>query len=64
MYVKLAKLDLLVKLADYKNVDQLLTELKEYCSEVDVTFARKAISAVGRIAIKLEEAAERCVLAF
>jgi hypothetical protein len=29
-----------------------------------VVFARKAISAVGRIAIKLAEAAERCVLAF
>ena len=27
-------------------------------------FARKAIGAVGRIAVKLQEASERCVLAF
>jgi hypothetical protein len=31
---------------------------------VDIVFARKAISAVGRIAVKLEPASERCVMAF
>ena len=38
-------------------------ELKDYAQEVDITFARKAISAVGIIAVKVEQAAERCVLA-
>ena len=42
----------------------LLSEFKEYAQEIDIVFARKAISAVGRIAVKLEDAAERCVLAF
>jgi AP-1 complex subunit beta-1 len=64
LYVKLAKLELMVRLADLKNVDQLLNEFKDYAQEVDITFARKAISAVGRIAVKLEGASERCVLAF
>ena len=41
-----------------------MTELKDYAQEVDITFARKAISSIGIIAIKLEAAAERCVLAF
>lgn len=54
----------MVRLADLKNIDVLLSEFKEYAQEIDVLFARKAISAVGRIAVKLEDAAERCVLAF
>ncbi len=64
LYIKLEKLELLVRLADLRNIDLLLSEFKEYAQEIDVAFARKAISAVGRIAVKLEEAAERCVLAF
>ena len=42
----------------------LLQEFKEYSQEIDILFARKAITAVGRIAVKIELAAERCVLAF
>jgi vesicle coat complex subunit len=64
LYIKLEKLELLVRLADLRNIDLLLSEFKEYAQEIDVGFARKAISAVGRIAVKLEDAAERCVLAF
>ena len=64
LYVKVAKLELIVKLADMKNVDQILAELKDYATEVDITLARKAISAMGRIAIRLEDACERCVLSF
>lgn len=47
-----------------RNVDQILAELKDYATEVDITLARAAISAMGRIAIKLEDACERCVLSF
>lgn len=64
LYIKLEKLELLVRLADLRNIDLLLSEFKEYAQEIDVVFARKAISAVGRIAVKLEDVAERCVLAF
>ena len=64
LYVKLSKLELMIRLADLQNVDQLLAELKDYAQEVDITFARKAISSIGIIAIKLEAAAERCVLSF
>ena len=32
-----------------------------YASEVDVDFVRKAVRAVGQVAIKIEAAAERCV---
>ena len=62
LYVKLEKLEIMIKLADLKNVDQLLYELKDYAQEVDVTFVRKAVSAIGRVAIKLEGATDRCIV--
>lgn len=40
---------------------KVLLELKEYAQEVDVEFVRKAVRAIGRCAIKLERAAERCI---
>jgi vesicle coat complex subunit len=60
-YVKLEKLEVMIQLCNEKNVDQVLSEFKEYCNEVDVEFVRKSVRAIGRCAIKLEEAAERCV---
>ncbi|CAH8444247.1 unnamed protein product [Schistosoma haematobium] len=45
------------------NIGQVLAELKEYAKEVDVDFVRKAVRAIGRCAIKIESAAERCVSA-
>ena len=41
-YVKLEKLEIMIKLASVANIDQVLMELKEYASEVDVDFVRKA----------------------
>ncbi|KXS14332.1 Adaptor protein complex beta subunit [Gonapodya prolifera JEL478] len=60
-YVKLEKLEVIIRLCTEKNVDQVLSELKEYANEVDVDFVRKAVSAIGRVAIKVESATERCV---
>ncbi|KAK7677182.1 hypothetical protein QCA50_019891 [Cerrena zonata] len=61
LYVKVEKLDIMVRLAGPNNVDALLSELKEYSSEVDVDFVRRSIKAIGQTAIKIDEAAERCV---
>ena len=36
------------------NPPQVLAELKEYATEVDVDFVRKAVRAIGRCAIKVE----------
>ena len=44
-----------------RNVDQLLAELKEYALEVDMDFVRRAVRAIGQVAIKIESASERCV---
>merc|ERR1712000_86144 len=60
-YVKLQKLEIMVRIANDKNVDQLLAELKEYAMEVDMDFVRRAVRAIGQVAIKIEEASEKCV---
>lgn len=61
IYVKLEKLDIMIRLASQANINQVLAELKEYATEVDVDFVRKAVRAIGRCAIKVEQSAERCV---
>ena len=61
IYVKLEKLDIMIRLASPHNIAQVLAELKEYATEVDVDFVRKAVRAIGRCAIKVENSAERCV---
>ncbi|KAK5638054.1 hypothetical protein RI129_012349 [Pyrocoelia pectoralis] len=61
IYVKLEKLDIMIRLASQANIAQVLSELKEYATEVDVDFVRKAVRAIGRCAIKVEPSAERCV---
>lgn len=61
IYVKLEKLDIMIRLASQTNINQVLLELKEYATEVDVDFVRKAVRAIGRCAIKVEQSSERCV---
>ena len=60
-YVKLQKLEILVRIANDKNVDQLLAELQEYAGDVDMDFVRRAVKAIGQAAIKIESASEKCV---
>merc|ERR1719295_639523 len=61
VYVKMQKLQILIKLTSRKNIDQVLMEFKEYAQEVDIDFVRRAVRAIGRVAIKLDCAAEKCV---
>lgn len=60
-YVKLEKLEIMVRIANEKNYEQLLMELKEYALEVDMDFVRRAVKAIGQCAIKIESACEKCV---
>merc|ERR1740136_158431 len=61
IYIKLEKLDIMIRLTSQANIAQVLSELKEYSTEVDVDFVRKSVRAIGRCAIKVEQSAERCV---
>lgn len=60
-YVKLQKLEIMVRIANERNFDQLLSELKEYALEVDMDFVKRAVKAIGQVAIKIEAASEKCV---
>ncbi|ORY58854.1 adaptin N terminal region-domain-containing protein [Pseudomassariella vexata] len=60
-YVKLQKLEIMVRIANEKNYEQLLAELKEYALEVDMDFVRRSVKAIGQVAIKIEGASEKCV---
>lgn len=60
-YLKLQKLEIMVRISNDKNYEQLLAELKEYALEVDMDFVRRAIKAIGQVAIKIESASEKCV---
>lgn len=60
-YLKLQKLEIMVRIANDKHVEQLLAELKEYAMEVDMDFCRRAVKAIGQVAIKIDSATEKCV---
>ncbi|KAM5441829.1 beta-adaptin [Microsporum ferrugineum] len=60
-YLKFQKLEIMVRIANDRNVDQLLAELKEYALDVDMDFVRRAVRAIGQTAIKIELTAEKCM---
>ena len=60
-YVKLEKLSLLRKLSHIDQVDSVLSELKEYASEVDIEFVSESIHSFTCIALKFPNSAEKCV---
>ena len=61
IYVKVTKLELIFMLADENNIQQVLAELREYATEIDVHFVRKSVRAIGKLAIKIESAAQSCI---
>lgn len=61
IYVKVTKLELIFMLANESNIQQVLAELREYATEIDVHFVRKSVRAIGKLAIKIEAAAQSCI---
>ena len=61
IYVKVTKLELIFMLATQDNITEVLTELREYATEIDVHFVRKSVRAIGKLAIKIEPAARLCI---
>lgn len=61
LYIKLAKLDVILSLANTQNVGKVLEELFDYAQQTDVEFVRKSIRAIGKVAVQFESAAAACV---
>lgn len=63
IYVKMEKLDILVKLGTARTIDSLLGEFKTYATEVDVDVVRKSVRCIGECAIKIDKVADKCIKA-
>jgi AP-1 complex subunit beta-1 len=61
VYVKLEKIDILVKVVDEKTADVILAELKEYSGEIDSEIVRKSVRAIGQIILKVDKASKKAV---
>ena len=61
VYVKLEKIDILVKVVDEKTADVILAELKEYSGDMDTEIVRKSVRAIGQIILKVDKASNKAV---
>ena len=59
--MKLEKIDILIKVADDKNVDVILAELKEYAQDIEIELIRKSVRAIGQIILKVDKGAKKAV---
>ncbi|CCH41143.1 AP-2 complex subunit beta-1 [Wickerhamomyces ciferrii] len=55
LYLKLEKIEIIVRLANETNGGLILNELKEYGYEFDVEFVKRAVRAIGQIGIKISK---------
>ena len=51
----------MVKVADDKNADVILNELKEYANDLEIELSRKSIRAIGTIILRVDKASKRAV---
>jgi vesicle coat complex subunit len=61
IYVKLSKIDVMIAVADSSNVDQIISELHEYCNDIDQDFVRRSVKAIGQVVCKVERIAKKGV---
>ncbi|KAI5953477.1 APL2 [Candida jiufengensis] len=61
LYLKLEKLDIMIRLANESNSDLLLGELREYSMEFEPALVTKAIKSIGAVAIKLNGSVVKAV---
>ncbi|MCH0629962.1 hypothetical protein JNB11_08330 [Kocuria palustris] len=61
LYLKLEKLDIMVRLANDGNAALLLGELKEYAMEFEPSLVSRAIKLIGTVAIKLSLATVKAI---
>lgn len=61
LYLKLEKLDIMIRLCNESNFNLLLNELKEYSMEFEPTLITKSIKSIGSIAVKLPNSVIKCI---
>lgn len=64
IYIKDTKLECLYLSANHDNLSKILEELEQYATDIDIQMSRKAIRAIGNLAVKLDrDCATDCVSA-
>ncbi|KAG4304369.1 hypothetical protein PORY_002079 [Pneumocystis oryctolagi] len=61
LYIKLTKLEIITKLANENNINQVLAELEDYTTETDTDFVKKSIQSIGNLAIRFRNIAEKSI---
>uniref|UniRef100_A0A7S4RGM6 AP complex subunit beta n=1 Tax=Alexandrium monilatum TaxID=311494 RepID=A0A7S4RGM6_9DINO len=60
-YIKTVKIEILTMLADAGSAEPVVSELSEYVTDVDAEISRRAIRAIGKIAVRVPSTAEMIV---
>lgn len=60
-YIKATKIDILTSLADVASAEPIVAELSEYVTDVDAEISRRAIKAIGKIAVRVPSTTEMIV---
>mmetsp|Transcript_120900 Transcript_120900/g.341896 ORF Transcript_120900/g.341896 Transcript_120900/m.341896 type:complete len:836 (-) Transcript_120900:237-2744(-) len=61
-YIKTVKIDILTMLADVNSSESIVAELSEYVTDVDAEISRRAIRAIGKIAVRVPSTVEMIVV--
>jgi len=61
IYVKLEKIDILIKVADDKNAESVLNELQDYTNDMEMDLVTAAVKAIGEIILKVNRSVSRAV---
>ncbi|KAG7880324.1 hypothetical protein KL935_002784 [Ogataea polymorpha] len=61
LYLKLEKIDIMVRLADDSNGLLLLAELREYAMEIETEVVDKSVMALGQLAIKIPKISKKAI---
>lgn len=61
LYLKLEKIEIIVRLASESNGSLILNELKEYGFEFESEFVKRAVKAIGQLGIKIPKYREKSI---
>jgi AP-1 complex subunit beta-1 len=61
LYVKLEKIEILIKVVDEKNAESILSELQDYCNDMDMDLVSASVKAIGQIILKVTKAVPKAV---
>lgn len=61
LYVKLEKIEILVLVAEDKNAEAILNELKDYSNDMDMDLVSASVKAIGQIILKVNKSLQSAV---